>query len=100
MVVFAEFFLVSSSNEAGVPGTAFSRFRWQLKRGDNLLASNVVSSSYSSRPWLQEGGKRRALRSFYNANLVEALSKTLKSNIENIVQAVDLYLVEERRGRN
>jgi hypothetical protein len=71
-------------------------FSTDAKRQHEMLLADVVSSSYPSQPWSSEGGDRR-LRSFYNSNLVYALSKTLKSNVAAVVKAVDLYLIEERQ---
>jgi hypothetical protein len=82
-------------NEHADPGTAFSRFRYRLSKGDEILLEDVTSVKQVSKPLLVRHDSKNDLRRFFNANLVEALSFTLKTNIEIIIEDINLYLFQQ-----
>jgi hypothetical protein len=82
--------------ESADPGTAFSRFHYKLRKGDEVLLEDFTSSKQVSKPLAVRHESRENLRRFYNSNLVEALSQTIKTNIEIIIEDIDLFLYEQK----
>ena len=74
------------------PAVAYSRFFYRLRVGDKVLMEDYTSSSRPTQPLRQTHTSTKELRNFYNTNLVEALSQTLKTNIEIIVEDVNIFL--------
>lgn len=85
----------TNSAEMGGERVAYSRFHYRLKLGDAVLLEDFVSNQYA--PLLTERVHKstKALRSFYNASLVEALSLTFKANIESMVTDINIFLDQE-----
>jgi len=90
--LFLLFAYTWSSTEYGGTGTAYSRFQYRIRQGDKILVEDFVTSHKQAEPLRQTHKDEKALRAFYNAYLVEALSQTFKSNIEQIVKNTDLAL--------
>jgi hypothetical protein len=77
------------ASESAEPGHAFSRFHYRLRQGEKVLLEDFTFSEQKSKPLEVQHKSKDNLRQFYNANLVEALSATIKSNIEIIVEDID-----------
>lgn len=93
--MFLLFFYSWYAAEKAGEGHAYSRFHYRLKDGEKVLMEDVVSSQSPTKPLIPTLSSGKALRSFYNANLVEALSLTFKTNIEIIVEDIDIFLHTE-----
>jgi hypothetical protein len=95
-IVYLLFFYSYGVSEGAGPGVAFSRFHYQLKKGDEVLLDDFVSNRKYLQPIRKTHTSTKALRSFYTTSLVESLSATFKTNIEIIVEDIDLFLDLEK----
>lgn len=85
----------SSVQNAG-PGMAHSRLNYALKDGNQVLTKGSVESNAATEPLKNWFKNHNDLRKFYSSQLIEALSFTLKSNVESIVKEVDDYITKNQ----
>jgi hypothetical protein len=82
-------------SETAGPGMAYSRFHYTLKRDNEVLLDDVVSSRMPSQPIRSSQVSVKELRTLYTTSLVEALSFTFKTNLEIIVEDINIFLDRE-----
>jgi len=81
-----------SSNESAGPGIAYSKLNYVLKNNEDIVLSGNSSNQFETEPLLDHFKNPKELRSFFNANLAEGISRTLKANIEQISKEVEHYI--------
>jgi hypothetical protein len=84
-------------SESAGPGVAYSRFHYLLRKGDEVLMEDYTVSHNSSQPLIMHEKSLDKLRTSYTANLVESLAMTFKTNIEIIVEDIDIFLDLEKK---
>lgn len=74
------------------PGIAYSKLNYQLKNREQILKQGTFKKEIATEPLKNNFQSTKELRKFYSSQLTEALSFTLKTNIEAIVNEIDNYL--------
>jgi hypothetical protein len=82
------------------PAVSYSRFRYKLSRGDEILLEDYISANQPIEFSGPTHKKLKELRAAYNSIMVDALSRTFKTNIEKIVEDIDVFLRNERSQLN
>jgi hypothetical protein len=70
---------------------AYAQCRYRLRKGDTILIEDVVRSQHAPQTPDMRYGSPKLLRADFNSALIEALSLSIKDNIEKIVQEVNGY---------
>ncbi|MBT1687786.1 hypothetical protein [Dawidia soli] len=86
------FFAYAYDQKEGIAGSmAYARCRYRLRKGDTILIDDVVESQHAPQTPDRVYSSPKLLRADFNSALIEALSLSLKDNIEKIVQEVNGY---------
>ncbi|MEM6524686.1 MAG: hypothetical protein AAF693_12865 [Bacteroidota bacterium] len=91
--LFLIFWLMYDTEDHAGPGSAYSRLSYVLKNGDQVLSKGSVENEAVTAPLKKRIRKLMDYRRLYTSQLTEALSFTLKANIESIVNEVNAYVI-------
>jgi hypothetical protein len=91
-MIYAVFVYVDHREEGMHDAKAYVRCRYRLRKGDTILLEKVVQSRHTAEliDW-NYYGMLRLHRADFNSALIEALSLSLKDDIERMVQEVNGY---------
>jgi hypothetical protein len=78
-----------SESESAGPGIAYSKLNYRLRDQGKIVLKGNVENHIETEPLVNTFKSTNELRQFYTDNLVEALSLTIKSNVEEIVKRID-----------
>lgn len=85
-------FAYSYEEKEGIGSSmAYAQCHYRLRKGDTVLIEDVVRSQHAPQTPDMRYGDPKLLRADFNSALIEALSLSLKDNIEKIVQEVNGY---------
>ncbi len=80
-----------SENQMAGPGKAFTKFKYTLKKGNEVVLESSVESESLTEPLQAISTSSKKLRQDFNTSLVEATSMTIKENISKIVSELNSY---------
>lgn len=95
MVLFLLIAYSYSFGESAGPGNAYSKLSYTLKEGEDILLQGSADHHYETEPLAGQNMAMNMLKAFFNRNLAEGISVTLRENMEEIVEEVGAYLDDE-----
>ena len=93
-MMYLLFYYSYSMLEYAGPGVAYSGLNYKLKQETQVLLEGRHQSEIPTEPLKGNFQSTKELRKFFSAQLTEALSITLKSNIESVIKDVEKYYME------